>query len=200
MNRFSLSQMARLPRLADLIMPSHREFYPDKLITDVGLYEAVLIDAADIQIIDQMIGEEPPHFEVSRDVVALHAFMNLKDRIMLPCPDCRQNQPFDLKASINPRRVTTGTPKPSKTSTRIPVTDVYASVETGSTCHNIFDPPDVPKYRIGQDYLDVFDQSQFQEVDFADYMRRCALACVDGIAEQVDEIMVLMTPELCRTI
>ena len=40
MGRFSLAQMTKLPQLADLIMPSYRDFYPEKLITGVGLYEA----------------------------------------------------------------------------------------------------------------------------------------------------------------
>ena len=195
MRRFTLSQMVRLPMLADLIMPSYRDFYPERLITTLGLYEAVLIDTASIQVYDMDAAGEEPHLEVSRDVKALHRFINLKDRIMLPCPDCRQNQPFDLRGYFNPRKVTTSSDKPTFTTgktPRIPVNpspDIYAPVDdrTGET-HNIFDPPSVPKYRIGQNYLRDFDQTQFQGVDFDDYKYQCAIACVDGIAEQLGEI------------
>ena len=194
MNRFSLLQMARLPRLADLIMPSYRDFFPEKLITEVGLYEAVLIDAADIQVFDVEIAGEEPHLEVSRDVAAFHKFINLKDRIMLPCPECKQDQPFDLRHFYNPQKVSISNERPSFTagsSTRIPVdgSAIYAPVDSikGEKI-NIFDPPKVPKYRIGQDFLRDFDQTQFESVDFDSYKQDCALACVDGIEEFVGEV------------
>ena len=194
MGRFTLSQMTRLPRLAELIMPSYRDFFPEKLITEVGLYEAVLIDAADIQVYDMKIGGEGPHLEVSQDVAALHKFMNFKERILLPCPECKQNQPFDVRHFFNPQKVSISNEKPSFTvgaSTRIPVegSAIYAPIEdrTGEK-KNVFDPPKVPKYRIGQDYLRDFDQTQFQEVDFEEYKWYCALACVDGIAQYLGEI------------
>ena len=57
MNRFTLSQMLKLPRLANLIMPSDNDFFPQKLITDIGLYEAVLIDTADIRVFDMELSE-----------------------------------------------------------------------------------------------------------------------------------------------
>lgn len=101
MNRFTLTQMTNLPRLSAIIMPSYKEFYPERLITSVGLYEAVLIDAADIQVFNMEIAGEEPHLEVSRDIAALHRFMKTKKRIMLPCPDCKQSQPFDLRSYIS---------------------------------------------------------------------------------------------------
>ena len=194
MNRFTLTQMTRLPRLADLIMPSNKDFSPEKLITEIGLYEAVLINTADIQVIDMDIVGKEPHLEVSRDVVALHKFMNLRDRIMLPCPECKQSQPFDLKHYYNPRKVSISNEKPSFTtgsSARIPIdgSAIYAPVDdrTGEKL-NIFDPPKVPQYRLGQDWLRDYDQTQFQNIDFDDYKKQCALACVDGIAEKLSGI------------
>lgn len=194
MNRYSLSQMARLPRLADLIMPSCREFHPEKLITQVGLYEAVLIDTAEIQVFDMEIAGVEPHLEVSRDVEALHKFINLKDRIMLPCPDCKQSQPFDIRHFYNPQKVKISNEKPSfvlGSSQRIPVesTYIYAPVEDNKgERHSVFDPPKVPKYRLSQNYLRDFDQTQFHGIDFNGYKHDCALACVDGIAEYLKEI------------
>ena len=99
--RFTLSQILKLPKLSDLIAPSIGEFYPDRLITSVGLYEAVLIDTVDVRII------QDPHTKeydlvVSKDVAALHRFLNMNDRLMLPCPECRQNQPYDIKLPFNP--------------------------------------------------------------------------------------------------
>lgn len=194
MNRFSLLQMARLPRLADLIMPSYRDFFPEKLITEVGLYEAVLIDAADIQVFDVEIDGKEPHLEVSRDVAALHKFINFKDRIMLPCSECKQDQPFDLRHFYNPQKVSISNERPSFTAgsfTRIPVdgSAIYAHVDSikGEKI-NIFDPPKVPKYHIGQDFLRDFDQTQFESVDFESYKQDCALACVDGIKEFIGEV------------
>lgn len=194
MNRFSLLQMARLPRLADLIMPSDRDFCPEKLITEVGLYEAVLIDAADIRVFDVEIAGEVPHLEVSRDVAALHKFINHKARIMLPCPDCKQDQPFDLRHFYNPQKVSISNERPSFTvgsPTRIPVygSAIYTPMDSikGEKI-NIFDPPKVPKYRIGQDFLRDFDQTQFEGVDFESFKQNCALACVDGIEEFISEV------------
>ena len=194
MGRFTLAQMTKLPQLSDLIMPSYRDFYPEQLITGVGLYEAVLIDAADIQVIDMEIAGQEPHIEVSKDIVALHKFIDLKDRIMLPCPECKQSQPFDLRHFFNPRKVSISNEKPTftaGTSVRIPVEGaaIYAPVDdVKGEKINIFDPPKVPKYRIGQDYLRDFDQTQFQGVDFDSYKQGCALACVDGIVEYLGEI------------
>lgn len=194
MNRFTLFQMARLPKLADFIMPSYGDFFPEKLITELGLYEAVLIDAAEIQVYDMELAGEEPHLEVSRDVEALHKFMNLKDRIMLPCPDCRQNQPFDMRAFFNPQKVSISREKPTITTgatPKIPVEalDIYAPIDDRtSEGINVFDPPKVSKYRIGQDYLRDFDQTQFQNVDFDDYKNRCAQVCADSIAEKLGEI------------
>lgn len=197
MNRFTLSQMTRLPRLANLIMPSYRDFYPERLITEVGLYEAVLIDTADIQVFSEMIADEPPHFEASRDVEALHKFINLKERIMLPCPDCRQSQPFDLKGYFNPRKVTLASDKPKFTTgngMRVPVGPpqaIYAPVDDDGHGEkiNVFDPPKVPKYRLGQDYLDDYDELIFREanIDFDDFKTQCAFNCVDGILEHLGE-------------
>ena len=194
MNRFTLTQMTKLQRLSDLIMPSYGQFYPEKLVTSVGLYEAVLIDAADIQVMNIEIAGEEPHLEVSKDIVALHEFMNLKRRIMLPCPDCRQDQPYDLRDYYNPQRVMLSSDMPRFTvgsSVRIPVgpSAIYAPVDDlTDEEYNIFDPPKVPKYRLGQNYLCDFDQTLFQNVDWNEYQNKCVLACVDGIAEQLREI------------
>lgn len=131
-------------------MPSYREFYPERLVTGIGLYEAVLIDTTNIQVIDMEIAGNPPHFEVSKDVEALHKFLKLKERIMLPCPECLQNQPFDLKAYYNPQKVAVASGKASFSTIpkKEPVPQAYPLMEDGMH-HNIFDPPPIPHYRVG---------------------------------------------------
>ena len=194
MHRFTLSQMGRLPRLADIIMPNDRDFFPEKLITELGLYEAVLIDTADIQVFDAEIVGVEPHLEVSIDVEAFHRFINLNDRIMLPCADCKQNQPFDLKSFFNPQRVSNVGDKPHFTigaTARTPVehSTIYAPVnDRTSEKMNVFDPPKVPKYQIGQSYLRGFDHLEFQNVDVEDFKRRCSVECLNGIAEKLCEV------------
>lgn len=175
-------------------MPADGEFFPEKLITHLGLYEAALIDAARIQVYEYPYADSVPRLEVSRDIKVLHKFMNFNGCIMLPCPECRQNQPFDLRGYYNPREVKLSTDKPkivTGTGNRVPVecTASYISVDDrASEKHNIFSPPNVPKYRMGQDYLRDFDRTQFKGVDFSDYEYQCAMACVDGIASKLTEI------------
>lgn len=53
--------------------------------------------------------------------------------------------------------------------------------------HNIFGPPPIPYYRVASDYLRDYDQTEFQNVDFTNYINRTALACVDGIVEHLGE-------------
>ena len=183
MNRFTLAQMMKLPKLSEFIMPSNREFYPEKLITDLGLYEAVLIDTADLQVITEFIGGEPPHLEVSKDVAAFNKFINFSKQIMLPCPDCKQNQPFSLSPTRNPRRIgEEGKPRIVK------IRDVHSSEGTGACGHNVFDNPHIPKYNVGEDFLQDYDQSMFQSIDFDFFQYRCSSACMDIITEEVGEI------------
>ena len=195
MNRFSLQQMTRLPRLADLIMPSPSEFYPERLITKVGLYEGVLIDTAEIRVFDHVVAREPPHLEVSRDVAALHEFMNTTRRIMLPCPECEQQRPFELGTFINPSRVQVMRPgmpiSPATHGAETLEQELVYSPATGRSgrfSHNAFDGPEVPQYRLACNNLRDFDSTQFDGIDFHEYERLCALACVDGLAKQASVV------------
>ena len=99
-----------------------------------------------------------------------------------------------MRHFYNPRKVSISNERPSFTAgslTRIPVygSAIYAPVDSiKGEKSNIFDPPKVPKYHIGQDFLRDFDQTQFEKVDFESYKQDCAMACVDGIEEFLGEI------------
>ncbi len=171
-------------------MPSPSEFYPEKLITQVGLYEGVLIDAAEIRVFDRVIAGEPPHFEVSSDVAALHEFMNTTRHIMLPCPECNQCQPFELGAFINPSKVQVMLPgepiAPAARWTEEPEQELINGLVVGRpdrVTHNVFDGPEVPQYQLARNYLTAFASAQFDGIDIAEYKQLCAISCVDGLAE-----------------
>ena len=179
--------MTRFPRLAEFVMPSYYEFHPEKLITELGLYEAVLIDTIDILDFPE-IGDDPPHLEVSKDVAALHRFLNMSDRIMLPCPDCKQSQPFDFRAFINPQKVHPARiGKGNSPSSKIIVDNTHNVIGSAGK-YNVFDLPTVPNYQIAQDYLCNYDPTQFRDNDYDDYKYHCAIACVDGISNHLGEV------------
>jgi len=85
------------------------EYTPESLITGVGLYESVLIDTSGVAIASEDktmknrkgFGVKGIHVSVSKDVKALHKFLNSNDPITLPCPICGKDQPFKPLGWIN---------------------------------------------------------------------------------------------------
>lgn len=112
MRHYSLKQLSKMKHISDYLYDDDKNFTPEKLITDLGLYEGVLIDTSNItmhitsspnpsfgkdsEIVNKMI--------VSDDVKALHSFLLFEDNIMLPCAECKRNQPFSPIAAFNPQR------------------------------------------------------------------------------------------------
>lgn len=48
MRHYSAKKILELPRLSHLLYDAQDNFTPEKLITDLGLYEGVLIDAEEL--------------------------------------------------------------------------------------------------------------------------------------------------------
>lgn len=97
--------MTKLPRLSELTMSTSGEFHIDSLVTKVGLYEAMLIDTAEIRVIYSAETKERQYLAVSKDVEALNILIKTKTSEMLPCPQCKQNQPFVIDKFYNPQKV-----------------------------------------------------------------------------------------------
>lgn len=98
MTHFSLSKLNRFSHIADFCMPKGECFSPEKLVTNMGLYEGVLIDTFDLkETYDDYHGLDLIQFGVSPDVEVLHRCLNYFGRVMLPCPRCKQQQPCDFK-------------------------------------------------------------------------------------------------------
>ncbi len=189
--------MRKLPRLSDLTMSTSGEFHIGRLVTDVGLYEAVLIDAAGIRVIDRAETKERQYIAVSKDVEALNILINTKTSEMLPCPQCKQNQPFIIDKFYNPQKVIIpNPPRPMEGAVQpyfaIKSNPVYAmsdiNSESQSTKHSVFDLPRIPNYKVGQNYLISVDKQLFPEEELERYKYNCALRCVDDISTQLSEI------------
>ncbi len=98
-------------KLADLKkIKKHCKHFADytetMLITDLGLYDSVLIDTKNIKTYSRLgynNGGIVLYDEVSPDVKNLHAFLFSEQPLELPCPYCRRNQPFKPIGWINPK-------------------------------------------------------------------------------------------------
>ena len=98
MTHFSLSRLKRFSNITDLCMPDSKEFFPERLMTNLGLYEGVIIDVFDIkETCSDYNGLERRQIDVSSDVEVFHRCLNYSGRVMLPCPKCKRQQPCDFK-------------------------------------------------------------------------------------------------------
>ena len=93
------SQQQHLRRLARL---SHiSEYTTEKLITDFGLYESAIIDLTPVDF----SSDENPRIEVSDDIKRIQKFLISDNPMMLPCPECKREIPFNPKRWENPREM-----------------------------------------------------------------------------------------------
>lgn len=106
----------KMQHLSDLIF-KNQTFTPEKMITDLGLYEAVVIDTS-IHDIVTSIGflstlpgyskeiKEIDKVIVNKDIQALHQLLFFDESVMLPCSECKRTQPFSPCKSVNPQKAT----------------------------------------------------------------------------------------------
>lgn len=97
MNLSELKRIEKLPHLSD--------FSAEQLITELSLYERVLITTDDVKFVDATYDNEIPYVSVSKDVKALHEFCLSEKRIVLPCSHCHSDRPFEQSKGWNPRKV-----------------------------------------------------------------------------------------------
>ena len=96
--------LQRLIKIADGRRLS--EYTVETLITSLAPYEFALVQLDDIKFIKDFIADIPPHIEVGDDVRFLQDLNSRKlQRFMLPCPVCRQEQPYSFTTIYNPRKV-----------------------------------------------------------------------------------------------
>lgn len=203
MRHYSAKKILELPRLSHLLYDAQDNFTPEKLITDLGLYEGVLIDAEEIDcefdnsprifpIRDDIEIIEKPilaNAYVSIDVMALHKFLLFTDSIMLPCAECKHDQAFAPKMAFNPQQLD------YLISTDNDGSDVYNTIiipinqgkhpKDAPSHFNAFDPLQII-YCSGKDEMSIHGN---QEIECKDVdKRQAALSCVDGISEYFGEI------------
>ena len=96
MRHYSLNQLSKMKHISDYLYDEDKNFTPERLITDLGLYEGVLIDTYDMKSTyarSELVGYDDYRFwynaEVSDDVKALHRFLLFNESIMLPCAECK---------------------------------------------------------------------------------------------------------------
>lgn len=189
-----------MKHISDYLYDEDKNFTPEKLITDLGLYEGVLIDTSGINCtFDHMTNTYPiakdvytqkrvlTAVAVSEDVKALHRFLLFKDNIMLPCSECRRAQPFSPTFSFNPQSqhfyFTKNVDGAEKAYTSF--TSVERSKIAPSSKHNLFDNLSIT-YISGVDKMELCGSIEVDSENFN--MSEAALSCIDGISQYYNEI------------
>ncbi|HOO07157.1 MAG TPA: hypothetical protein PLH83_11835 [Ruminococcus sp.] len=203
MRHYSAKKILELPRLSHLLYDDQYNFTPEKLISDLGLYEGVLIDTEEIECYYE---DEPSHFVldskidvkhsttlttayVSEDVKALHRFLLFKNNVMLPCAECKQNQPFSPSVAFNPQLQSFIIEKDNDGIEK--ATTLFSSVSQKRisnrtiTKNNLFDSTNI-FYRLGEDKMSIYGNTTVfrEEMD----TREGALSCVDEISQYFSEL------------
>lgn len=176
MNLSELKRIEKLPHLSD--------FSAEQLITELSLYERVLITTDDVKLVQPTYDNEIPYVSVSNDVKALHEFCLSEKRIMLPCSHCHSDRPFEQSKGWNPRNVSI----PKNADHKYVPSEVFvssaSSTDEKKERYNIFDP----HYNFGTDSLDNVDQSKFQDSSWDLYASECGHLCKMGILGKISEL------------
>ena len=160
MTHFSLSKLNSFSHIADFCMSSVNVFSPEKLVTNMGLYQGVLIDTFDIkETCDDYNGLERRQFGVSPDVEMLHRCLDYSGRVMLPCPRCKQQQPCDFKLY-------------SVLNKYMDKTDVATNAPS-------------PEYHCGNDILSRTLEPKGFLFNIDKWWDECINACLEGIPQQL---------------
>ena len=194
MRHYSAKKILELPRLSHLLYDAQDNFTPEKLITDLGLYEGVLIDAEELdceysEYYDTLIYRKHYKLEkvtVSEDVKALHRFLIFEDSFMLPCAECRQHQPFFSNIAFNPLKQTVEYEKnSSREASMIKIIPIKPDSQPAFDVHEITEStPFEIKYRVCQDSMPFNRQLDDVEPD----TEPAALNCVNIISKYFCEI------------
>lgn len=176
MNLNELKRIEKLPHLSD--------FSAEQIITELSLYERVLITTGDAILVQPTYYSQKPYISVSKDVKALHEFCLSEKRMVLPCSHCHSDRPFEQTKGWNPRKVTI----PQKTDNKYSPSEVsvnYASstdekTEKYSTLGL--------HYKFGTECLAYVDQSNFQDYPQDLFSLECGALCKMGILSNLSEL------------
>ncbi len=184
MRHYSLNQLSKMKHISDYLYDEDKNFTPERLITDLGLYEGVLIDTHDMKSTyarSELVGYDDYRFwynaEVSDDVKALHRFLLFNESIMLPCAECKKEQAFSPCISLNPQRHDIIS---SQDSTDLEGLTIVHSINQGNYPNNSFNP----HYSACKDKIELFEESR----DCNPPTTLAALYCVEGISQFFSEI------------
>lgn len=155
MNLTELKRIEKLPHLSD--------FTAEQLITELSLYERVLITTDDVEFVQATYDNNIPYVSVSKDVKALHEFSLSEERIVLPCSHCHSDRPFEQSKGWNPKA---------------------SSTDEKSKPYNVFSP----HYKFGTECLANVNQSDFQYSSWDLYAFECGSLCKMGILGSVSEL------------
>lgn len=197
MRHYTLNQIMKTQHLSDLIF-KNQTFTPEKMITDLGLYEAVVIDTSNISWESTRSPGPYPGQDfitinkvwVSKDVQALHSFLLFKESVMLPCAECKRTQPFSPCKSINPQKATNyllkhdvlneqeakDNPEPTSKKQR----EISGGMKNE---RNRFIDGPVFRYILGENELKHISGNLQADIDKKQVMQ----SCIDGILEAATE-------------
>ena len=176
MNLSELKRIEKLPHLSN--------FSAEQLITELSLYERVLITTDDVKIVDATYDNEIPYVSVSKDVKALHEFCLSEKRIVLPCSHCHSDRPFEQSKGWNPRKVNISKNADHKYTPSEASVISASSTDEKTERYNIFDP----HYSFGTERLANADQSNFQDSSWDIYTSVCGHKCKMGILGNISEL------------
>ncbi len=197
MRHYSLNQLSKMKHISDYLYDEDKNFTPERLITDLGLYEGVLIDTEDIDC--EFLSSKSPHTmkesiiiskaNVSKDVKALHKFLLFGENIMLPCAECRRVQVFSPEAAFNPQMLDSITTEnefgyAEEKTIIIPLDHGKYSAGT-STKNSMFDPFKAI-YCSGKDEMSL--EGNLVVKDKVIDTNQAAISCVEGISQYYCEI------------
>lgn len=197
MRHYSLNQLSKMKHISDYLYDENNNFTPERLITDLGLYEGVLIDTSNISYEEEFF-HVPDQLEsirtvkkvfVSEEVKALHRFLLFKEKIMLPCSECKRDQPFSSNDALNPQMLDTITTENefgyAEEKTIIIPLDHGKYPAGTSTKNRVFDPLKAI-YCFGKDEMSLNGNRKIKDnrID----TKQAAISCVEGISQYYCEI------------
>jgi len=197
MRHYSLKQLSKMKHISDYLYDENNNFTPERLITDLGLYEGVLIDTSNISWKTSFRHFPPPgkdinivtNVYVSEEVKALHRFLLFKESIMLPCSECRRTQVFYPNDAFNPQMLDSLTTENEfgnkiKNTILIPI-DQGAYPAGTSTVNRVFDPLKAI-YCFGKDEMALNGNREVKDNKID--TKQAAISCVEGISQYYCEI------------
>ena len=178
-----------MKHISDYLYDDDKNFTPEKLITDLGLYEGVLIDTSEMTLeatesffpIDYKDKIRLFNAIVSNDVKLLHRFLLYEDSLMLPCAECKKDQAYSPITSFNPQRIefTESLKSDGATDYKAIVSLINSGkyeLEEPSSCYK--SEYDIIKcYTACEDRIVLAEGENGQKPD----LQKTALLCVEGI-------------------